>query len=115
MINDTKLYVHKPAKIRNVHDLIAFVKGIPEEYWCVDTRDNYKGQRCILGHLDLAYDDKGGSKKNTDGFTQTELAVVNNGVHGPHSGVYVSGRIKGAGLDGLSIKSRLLTFLKAKV
>lgn len=101
-------YNHKPKEIRNAKDLIRFVRGIPAKFWCVDARDNGKGQHCVLGHLDNAY---GSASGHTDGFSDNELAIANNGVIGPYS---FSERNVGAQLDGRSIKNRVLKLLRSK-
>lgn len=105
-------YGHKPEAITSPMDLIKFVKGIPAKFWCVDTRDNHRGQYCILGHLYNAYGTIS-FRTPTDGFTQNELAVVNNGVMGSHANL--SPHRPKAKLDGTSIKRRLLKFLRENI
>ncbi len=105
-------YVPKGG-IKTPQQLLKFVMSIPSEYWCVDTRNDYMGHRCVLGHLDQAFRHTGGAYCNHDGFTETELALANNGVIGPHANY--SPRIAGAGLDGESIKKRVIALIETKL
>lgn len=97
-------YDHKPQAITSPIDLIQFVKGIPAKFWCVDMRDNYNGRHCVLGHLDKAYN-TASFQTPTDGFSQVQLANVNNGFYEGDS----------RKIDGASIKRRLLEFLKKNI
>lgn len=95
--------------IKTARDLLQFVLHIPDKFWCADTRDNQKGQCCVLGHLDNAF---GNANLNTDGFSTEELAMANNGeLVRSNSGV----RIPGAQMDGASIKQRVVDLIKTRV
>jgi hypothetical protein len=100
-------YSHKPKKIKSAKDLLKFVQGIPEKFWCVDTRQDMQGRCCILGHLQNAYF----GEVPTDGFTENELATANNGTIDSWRGP----RAPKAGIGGRSIKNRLVKFLKANL
>lgn len=102
-------YTNKPETITKPEDLLAFLKPIPPKYWVVDTRDDGEGRCCVLGHLDRAY----GYSQGRDGFKDNELAIQNNGVTGPYANR--SPRKEGAGLDGASIKRRVLAFIKSRI
>ncbi len=109
-------YYHKPKTIRGAKDLIKFIKGIPAKFWCVDERDNGRGQHCVLGHLDNAY----GYNKGRDGFTEMTLAAVNNGTGTNDAGYvpryYTAPIVRPlGGITGRSIKSRLVKFLEGKL
>ena len=107
-------YEYKTApKINSAADLIAFLEPIPEESWCVDIRDDGCGRCCVLGHIDRAYRRSGGAEYNTDGFTMNELAVVNNGVAGQYANN--SPRKPDAGIDGASVKKRVLDYLRQNI
>jgi hypothetical protein len=41
-------------KFQTITDLIEFTESIPEEQWCVGTRNDGEGRHCFLGHLDKA-------------------------------------------------------------
>src|SRR5205807_2529338 len=94
---------------------LAFVRAIPPSRWCVDTRNNGRGQRCVLGHLDAAY----GPGKGRDGLDEVSLAKVNNGIKATHetswAGIGDVNRKPDAGLDGKSVKARVVAFLKSVI
>lgn len=96
-----------PPTISSPKDLLTFLRAIPAKYWCVDIRDNRKGQHCVLGHLDNIY----GFGRGRDGFTEHELAITNNGTliwaHGPRKS-----RIK---TTGQATKNRVLKFVRLRM
>ena len=101
-------YKIKP-EIKTAKDLLEFLTPIPPKHWCVDTRDNYAGSCCVLGHLDNAY----GRGEGRDGFTDRELACVNNGVR---KGEPSCGSRKAVALlTGKAVKARVLGFIARRV
>jgi hypothetical protein len=104
MTKQWKCYAKKPKQIRNAKDLLKFFEAIPAVKWCANAR-GYNGKRCALGHLGAAYcDDVNSADVPTDGFSTTDLWHVNDD--------YLNGSAK---LDGKSIKSRVVNFIKANI
>lgn len=103
-------YSHKPLKIETPRDLLAFIKPIPAAHWCVDTREDEKGRRCILGHLEEAYAEFRSIMNGNDVFKwmprNKYLAFINNGRNG------LSGPRYGK-TTGSAIKRRLIEFLES--
>lgn len=99
-------YQQKP-EIKSPKDLLNFLKPIPARFWCVDIRNNGRGQCCVLGHLDIAY----GYAKGRDGFADRELARANNG--GSERDIHY--REPGIKTTGAAIKARVLSLIRKRI